>query len=119
MKFKRVINIVMDSVGIGAAHDADKYGDVGSDTFGHIAEHVGASIRSLFAGFRKYRNISPMRHLKEVRLERAHHDLAHTGEHNSVTEIALRWGFTHLGQFSASYQQRYGELPSATLKRRA
>ncbi len=41
MKFKRVINIVMDSVGIGAAHDADKYGDVGSDTFGHIAEHVG------------------------------------------------------------------------------
>ncbi len=88
-------------------------------TAGDIAEHVGVSIRSLFAGFRKYRNISPMRHLKEVRLERAHHDLAHTGEHNSVTEIALRWGFTHLGQFSATYQQRYGELPSATLKRRA
>ncbi|NLC64349.1 MAG: phosphopentomutase [Erysipelothrix sp.] len=41
MKYNRIITIVMDSVGIGAAHDADKYGDVGSDTFGHIAQHVG------------------------------------------------------------------------------
>lgn len=28
----------MDSVGAGAAHDAEKFGDVGSDTLGHIAE---------------------------------------------------------------------------------
>lgn len=41
MKFKRIINIVMDSVGIGAAHDAVKYGDVGSDTFGNTARAVG------------------------------------------------------------------------------
>lgn len=37
-KFKRIITIVMDSVGAGAAHDAEKFGDVGSDTLGHIAE---------------------------------------------------------------------------------
>ena len=35
--FKRVHLIVMDSVGIGEAPDADKFGDVGSDTLGHIA----------------------------------------------------------------------------------
>ncbi len=40
MKYKRIINIVMDSVGIGAAHDAAEYGDVGSDTFGNIARAV-------------------------------------------------------------------------------
>lgn len=40
MKFKRVITIVMDSVGAGAAHDADTFGDVGTDTLGHIAEAV-------------------------------------------------------------------------------
>ena len=33
---KRVIWIVLDSAGIGAEPDADKFGDVGSDTFGHI-----------------------------------------------------------------------------------
>ncbi|HJV15965.1 MAG TPA: phosphopentomutase [Bacillales bacterium] len=33
--------IVMDSVGIGEAPDAEKFGDKGSDTFGHIAERMG------------------------------------------------------------------------------
>ncbi|WJJ95055.1 helix-turn-helix domain-containing protein [Neopusillimonas aromaticivorans] len=84
-----------------------------------MAEHVDVSIRSLFAGFRKYRNTSPMRQLKERRLEKVHHDLLNPGPDTSVTQVALRWGFSHLGQFSAAYQQRYGELPSATLKRRA
>ncbi|WP_068311734.1 phosphopentomutase [Polycladidibacter hongkongensis] len=33
----RAILCVLDSFGIGAADDADKFGDVGSDTLGHIA----------------------------------------------------------------------------------
>ena len=41
LKFKRIITIVMDSVGVGAAPDADKYDDLGSDTFGNIAKAVG------------------------------------------------------------------------------
>ncbi len=86
-------------------------------TAADIAEHVGVSVRSLFAGFRKYRNTSPMRLLKELRLERVHHDLCNVGSDFSITQVALKWGFSHLGQFAADYQQRYGELPSATLKR--
>lgn len=35
-KYKRIILIVMDSLGIGNAHDADKFGDKGANTFGHI-----------------------------------------------------------------------------------
>jgi len=38
--FKRIFLIVMDSVGIGEAPDAEKFGDQGADTFGHIAEKV-------------------------------------------------------------------------------
>jgi phosphopentomutase len=37
MNFRRVIWIVLDSVGIGEMPDAAKYGDVGSDTLGNIA----------------------------------------------------------------------------------
>ncbi|HTB15229.1 MAG TPA: phosphopentomutase [Bryobacteraceae bacterium] len=37
MKFRRVIWIVLDSVGIGEMPDAAKYGDEGSDTLGNIA----------------------------------------------------------------------------------
>ena len=30
--------LVLDSFGIGATADAEKFGDVGADTFGHIAQ---------------------------------------------------------------------------------
>lgn len=36
-KFKRIFVIVADSMGIGEAKDAKKYNDLGSSTFGHIA----------------------------------------------------------------------------------
>lgn len=39
-KYKRIFVIVLDSLGIGALPDADRYGDVGADTFGHIADTV-------------------------------------------------------------------------------
>ncbi|MRI31402.1 phosphopentomutase [Endozoicomonas sp. OPT23] len=35
---KRAIVLVMDSFGIGASADADQFGDVGSNTIGHIAK---------------------------------------------------------------------------------
>ncbi|WP_449403727.1 phosphopentomutase [Exiguobacterium artemiae] len=36
--FKRVFLVVMDSVGIGEAPDAEQFGDLGAHTLGHIAE---------------------------------------------------------------------------------
>jgi phosphopentomutase len=38
--YKRIFLIVMDSVGIGEAPDAEKFGDKGSNTIGHIAERM-------------------------------------------------------------------------------
>ncbi|MBO2602614.1 phosphopentomutase [Shewanella algae] len=35
---KRTIILMLDSFGVGAAGDAAKFGDLGSDTFGHIAK---------------------------------------------------------------------------------
>ncbi|MDY0405648.1 phosphopentomutase [Virgibacillus sp. 179-BFC.A HS] len=40
VKFKRVFLIVMDSVGIGEAPDAERFDDKGADTLGHIAERM-------------------------------------------------------------------------------
>ncbi len=39
----RAIILVLDSFGVGATEDADKFGDVGADTFGHIAEERAKS----------------------------------------------------------------------------
>jgi len=38
---KRVILIVLDSVGMGSLPDAERYGDVGSNTLGNISEKMG------------------------------------------------------------------------------
>ena len=38
---KRVIILMMDSVGIGGAEDATAFGDAGADTIGHIAKQSG------------------------------------------------------------------------------
>ncbi|MDN3681448.1 phosphopentomutase [Vibrio tapetis subsp. quintayensis] len=41
---KRTFILVLDSFGIGATADAVKFGDVGSDTLGHIAEHCAKGL---------------------------------------------------------------------------
>lgn len=38
-RFERIITIVLDSVGIGAAPDAGKFGDQGADTLGHLCSY--------------------------------------------------------------------------------
>jgi len=43
----RALVIVLDSFGIGAAADADRFGDAGADTLGHIAAHRLQSGREL------------------------------------------------------------------------
>lgn len=43
----RAFILVFDSFGVGASHDAEKYGDVGADTFGHIAEYCANVRQSL------------------------------------------------------------------------
>ena len=52
----RALIIVLDSVGIGGAPDAEVYGDAGSDTLGHIAEACAAG-RGDRAGLR----VGPLR----------------------------------------------------------
>lgn len=39
-KFKRIFLIVMDSAGIGNGRDAEKFDDLGTNTFGHISEKM-------------------------------------------------------------------------------
>ena len=86
-------------------------------TIGDLAAHAGISTSTLFAGFREFRDTSPMSHLRQVRLQRVREALQSAGSGDAtVTEVALRWGFTHLGRFASDYKRWFGESPSATLK---
>jgi AraC-like DNA-binding protein len=82
-----------------------------------MAEIAGVSVRRLQQGFCEYVGQTPFQYLREVRLERAHADLISSGPPATVTDIALRWGLTHMGRFAADYRRRYGRPPSQTLAR--
>ena len=73
-------------------------------------------IRSLQRYFKEYFDLSITDYLKAVRLNTAHRELtvAHPSE-DSVTSIALRNGFTHLGRFSIEFHQFFCQLPSEIL----
>lgn len=48
MKYKRIITIVLDSLGVGAMPDAEKYGDIETDTLGNLAKAVnGINVKNL------------------------------------------------------------------------
>ena len=82
-----------------------------------IAAAAKVSVRTLQQGFRQFRNTTPMAYLQEIRILAAHRDLLDAGMRLTVADIAMRWGFTHLGRFAAEYKRRFGQLPSQTLKR--
>jgi AraC-like DNA-binding protein len=86
-------------------------------TVADVAKELRVSVRSLQAGFRGSDQTTPSAFLRKVRLEAAHRILAAATAATSVTDVALRLGFTHAGRFSADYAAAFGETPIATLRR--
>ncbi|GEL19891.1 AraC family transcriptional regulator [Pseudonocardia asaccharolytica] len=88
-------------------------------TMSDIAKNVHMSVRAVQQGFREELGTTPTVYLRDRRLERARADLtdAEPSDGVTVTDIAERWGFSHLGSFAALYRKRWGESPSETLRR--
>lgn len=83
-----------------------------------VAEACGLSVRSLQAAFRRDLDTTPVRWLRAQRLERAHALLVSGAPGLSVTDVAYRCGFFHLGEFGAAFRARYGVPPSTVLASR-
>ncbi|WP_162186194.1 helix-turn-helix domain-containing protein [Amycolatopsis jejuensis] len=83
-----------------------------------VAQHCGVSLRSLQLGFRRETGLSPGEWLRMQRLDRAHAVLsAADPSATTVTATATACGFVHLGDFAAQFKARFGESPSAVLRK--
>lgn len=84
-----------------------------------IARSVHMSVRSVQQAFHDELGVSPVAYIRERRLTRAREELtdAMPGDGLTVTSVAERWGFNHLGSFSVEYRKRWAESPSETLRR--
>ncbi len=86
-------------------------------TVATLAARVGVSARAVQDNFHRSIGMPPMQFLAEVRLELTHDELSKaTADQTTVTTIAQRYGFSHLGRFAVSYRKRFGESPSKTLR---
>ncbi|MGV0775912.1 AraC family transcriptional regulator [Mycolicibacterium elephantis] len=88
-------------------------------TMGSLAKAVHMSVRSIQQGFREELAMTPMMFVRERRMQRVHEELtdAMPTDGVTVTSVAERWGFHHLGSFAVEYRKRWGETPSETLRR--
>jgi AraC-like DNA-binding protein/tetratricopeptide (TPR) repeat protein len=82
-----------------------------------LARACGVSPRTLQKHFRQFLGRPPTEVLRDIRLDLVRRELLLGRNDTSVSELATRRGFNHLGRFSGWYRGRYGESPSATLRR--
>lgn len=85
-------------------------------TVADIAASAFVTIRAVQLAFRRHLDTTPTAYLRQVRLDHAHHDLAAADPAlETVTAVALRWGFPSPSRFTAAYHREYGVTPSLTL----
>lgn len=87
-------------------------------TVTRLAAAAGVGVRTLQESFRRHLDTTPTAYLRRIRLEHVRTELEQAdSQETTVSAIALRWGFTHFGDFARSYRLAYGERPSETLRK--
>jgi AraC-like DNA-binding protein len=88
-----------------------------AETVDEFAAACGVGRRTLQKHFRRFIGRTLVQVRQDLRLDEARRELLRGQPGAAVTEIALRCGFNHLSRFAALYRARFGERPSATLRR--
>ena len=83
-----------------------------------LCEAVAVGQRTLLRAVRTIHGTTPSRYLRALRLAQARQALLSAAKGaETVTQVAMRFGFRELGRFSRSYKATFGESPSDTLRR--
>lgn len=81
-----------------------------------LADMAGVSIRSLSRAFEKKYGMGPMAFVRQRRLDACYTQLLGSEpDSTTVTDVAMSFGFGHLGKFAIAYKKAFGESPSASL----
>jgi len=82
-----------------------------------LAKKYTISLKSLQNAFKSLYGVRPNEFMRVLKLNLVHHELTQ-GQfpQTSVSKVAQKWGFAHMGRFSKFYTALFGENPSITLK---
>jgi AraC-like DNA-binding protein len=82
-----------------------------------LSTAAGVSVRTLYYGFSEFRNASPRRYLKQLRLAKARELLQAPSDcERKIGAVASAVGYASASQFSRDYRAQFGETPAATLR---
>jgi AraC family ethanolamine operon transcriptional activator len=85
---------------------------------GQLAEQLDVSDRWIRAAFTDHYGVAPSDYFRGRAMSGCRRELVAAAPGTvTVTDMAMRWGFWHLGRFSSSYRAYFGESPSTTLAR--
>jgi AraC-like DNA-binding protein len=105
-----VFNLITDYIDRHLKHD------IGCEELAQLAQ---MSERSLYELFERNVQTTPRQYIRQKKLKRINACLRDVEcLVRNLTELAMEFGFFHLGRFSEQYRKQFGELPSETLKRR-
>jgi transcriptional regulator GlxA family with amidase domain len=77
-----------------------------------VAGHCGVSWRTLQKAFTDFRGLTPVAHVRNMRLDEAHRALDR--DDASIAEVAASVGFHSPTTFALEYRKRFGVAPSRT-----
>ena len=83
-----------------------------------LCRESAASMSTLERAFRERFGLSPKRYMTALRLGGVRRSLIDLQETRCIADIAAQWGFWHMSKFAVDYRQMFGELPSATWRKR-
>ena len=86
-------------------------------TIADLAQASGVGVRQLQKLFHDHFGMSPSEYVRNIRLDGVRSELLAGADRATVSDVAYRWGFNHLGRFAHYYQRKFGEAPSRTLRR--
>jgi AraC-like DNA-binding protein len=82
-----------------------------------ICMYCATSLSKLERIFRRELQMSPSQYVLARRLVAVNRELADFQTNiPRISDVAMRYGFNHLGRFSGAYHRHFGELPSQTLR---
>ena len=78
-------------------------------SIGMLAQHCGVSARTLEKTFMQFRSLTPVAHVRNLRLDGAQRALQAEGA--AVADVAARYGFASSTTFALEYRKRFGVSP--------
>ncbi len=87
-------------------------------TIGQLVEKLDISERQLHDAFKLNYGFTPKKYLQNLRLNAVRKELLIADPANmNISEIAFKYGFTHMSYFSSEYKKMFAELPSNTFQK--